>query len=155
MLKSIYLRPQIIYIQIKQVNILLMKKIIFSLSVIIGLAACGGGDTADTTETSGTAPKSMIEQSAANSPEGIALKSLMAQSDCAACHQIDAASIGPSYVDVANKYPNNDETIQYLADKILNGGSGVWGNVPMAAHPNMKHDEAETLAKDIMALKKS
>ena len=154
MIKSNYLRAQIIYIQIKQVNILLMKKIIFSLSVVIGFVACGGGNTANT-ENSGTTPKSMIEQSAANSPEGIALKSLMEQSDCAACHQIDAASIGPSYVDVANKYSNNDETIQYLADKILNGGSGVWGNIPMSAHPNMKHSEAEKLAKDIMALKKS
>lgn len=133
-----------------------MKKIVFSLSVMLALAACGGNDTAsNASEAAGTgAPTSMIEESAADSPEALALKNLMAKNDCATCHQIDAKLIGPSYVEVAKKYENTPENIKYLADKIKNGGSGVWGEVPMAAHPNMSMEEAETLAKDILALKK-
>ncbi len=131
-----------------------MKKLVFSLSIVLALAACGGNDTATTTTTEAEAPKSMVEESLTDSPEGIALKNLMAKSDCAACHQIDTKSIGPSYVDVSKKYDNTPETIKYLAEKIKNGGSGVWGQVPMTAHPDMKIEEAEALAKDIMALKK-
>lgn len=135
-----------------------MNKLLPIYISLFAFLSCGGSnetkntDTASTTTTT-SAPKSMIEQTASNSPEGIALQNLMNQNNCAACHLIDAQSIGPSYVDVAKKYDNNNETISYLSEKILKGGVGVWGQVPMTEHPDMTQAEAESLAKDIMALK--
>lgn len=136
---------------------MIMKKIIIPFLLFsVALIACGENKESKETATAGSetsAPKSMLEQSAADSPEGIALKNLMNQSNCGSCHQIDAKSIGPSYVEVAEKYDNNEETIAYLAEKIMKGGSGVWGEVPMTEHPDLTQAEAESLAKDIMALK--
>lgn len=79
---------------------------------------------------------------------------LIAKSDCIGCHKIDKKLIGPSYLDIASKYPNNDKNINYLAGKIIKGGSGVWGSIPMAAHASMKKEEAKTIAKYILSLKK-
>lgn len=79
---------------------------------------------------------------------------LIAKSDCVACHKIDKKLIGPSYIDIANKYADNDKNISYLSNKIIKGGSGVWGTIPMAAHAAMKKDEAKTIAKYILSLKK-
>ena len=79
---------------------------------------------------------------------------LIAKSDCVACHKIDKKLIGPSYLDIANKYADNEKNITYLSNKIIKGGSGVWGTIPMAAHASMKKDEAKTIAKYILSLKK-
>ena len=79
---------------------------------------------------------------------------LIAKSDCVACHKIDKKLIGPSYLDIANKYADNEKSISYLSNKIIKGGSGVWGTIPMAAHATMKKDEATTIAKYILSLKK-
>ena len=79
---------------------------------------------------------------------------LIAKSDCVACHKIDKKLIGPSYLDIANKYADNEKYITYLSNKIIKGGSGVWGTIPMAAHASMKKDEAKTIAKYILSLKK-
>ena len=49
---------------------------------------------------------------------------LIAKSDCVACHKIDKKLIGPSYIDIANKYAGNDKNISYLSNKIIKGGSG-------------------------------
>lgn len=79
---------------------------------------------------------------------------LIAKSDCIGCHKIDKKLIGPSYLDIANKYPSNDKNISYLSDKIIKGGSGVWGAIPMAAHSTIKKEDAKKMVKYILALKK-
>src|SRR5690606_7367708 len=68
-------------------------------------------------------------------------RSLMMASDCQSCHKIDEPSIGPSYKDVALRYRNQKDASSYLMQKIMKGGSGVWGEVAMAAHPDMKDAE--------------
>jgi cytochrome c len=78
---------------------------------------------------------------------------IIANSDCRTCHLIDEKNIGPAWRDVANKYADSANAIQYLSHKIINGGSGVWGQVPMAPHPNMSQEDAETLAKYVLLLK--
>jgi cytochrome c len=78
---------------------------------------------------------------------------LIAKLDCIGCHKLDKKLIGPSYLDIAKKYPDNDKTINYLSSKIIKGGSGVWGSIPMAAHSTLKKDEAKSIAKYIMSLK--
>ncbi|WP_299821267.1 c-type cytochrome [uncultured Pontibacter sp.] len=79
---------------------------------------------------------------------------LVALSDCLACHREDEKLVGPSYVDVANKYEANDKNIDYLAGKIIEGGSGVWGQIPMTPHPNISKEDAREMARYVMSLKK-
>ena len=57
---------------------------------------------------------------------------LMGKAGCAACHKVDAKSVGPAYKDVAKKYAGKPEMVATLAGKVRKGGSGVWGPVPMA-----------------------
>ncbi len=70
---------------------------------------------------------------------------------CTACHAVDKPIVGPAYKDVAAKYAGRADAVDYLANKIKNGGSGVWGNVPMPAHPALTDDELRSLAQWIAA----
>lgn len=79
-------------------------------------------------------------------------KRLMELSDCMACHSIDKKSIGPSYRDVAKKYQRERDVVSMLADKIINGGGGVWGEQAMSAHPQIKKDDAKEIVRYIMSL---
>jgi cytochrome c len=79
---------------------------------------------------------------------------LIAKLDCIGCHNKDKKIVGPSYSEIAKKYPNNTKSINYLTEKIMKGGSGVWGTVPMLAHPNLKKEEAKVIVKYILSLKK-
>lgn len=79
---------------------------------------------------------------------------LIAKSDCIGCHKLDKKLIGPSYLDIAKKYPFNEKNVAYLSGKIIKGGSGVWGTIPMAAHASLKKDDAKSMAKYILSLKK-
>lgn len=81
-----------------------------------------------------------------------AAKSLMAGSDCMTCHQVDRKSIGPMYIDVAKKYKDDPNAREYLADKIINGGSGVWGEVAMAAHPDLTKEQTAQMVEYILSL---
>lgn len=77
-------------------------------------------------------------------------RKLIDQSDCKSCHLENKKSIGPSYVQVAEKYKTDDKATDYLAEKIIKGGSGVWGNVAMAAHPQMSKNDASDIARYIL-----
>lgn len=79
---------------------------------------------------------------------------LIAKSDCVGCHKLDKKLIGPSYLDIAKKYPLNEKNIAYLSGKIIKGGSGVWGTIPMSAHASLKKNDANSMAKYILSLKK-
>ncbi|RTY84584.1 c-type cytochrome [Flavobacterium sp. ZB4P23] len=79
---------------------------------------------------------------------------LIAKSDCIGCHKLDKKLIGPSYLDIAKKYALNDKNVTYLSGKIIKGGSGVWGSIPMSAHASLKKNEANSMAKYILSLKK-
>lgn len=79
-------------------------------------------------------------------------KRLMDLSDCKACHDVVKKSIGPAYRDVAKKYKGQRDIESRLADKIINGGGGVWGEQAMSAHPQIKKEEAKEIVKYIMSL---
>lgn len=81
-------------------------------------------------------------------------KKLMDDSDCKACHLVDAKSIGPMYKAVAEKYKNDPNGVDYLAQKIIKGGSGVWGDIPMAAHPTFSIEQTSQIARYILSLSK-
>lgn len=70
--------------------------------------------------------------------------------NCMTCHQIDKKVVGPAYKDVAKKYTAKDEAM--LVDKVIKGGKGSWGAVPMP--PNkVTPEEASKLVKWILSQK--
>lgn len=79
-------------------------------------------------------------------------KQLIDDSDCMACHKKDQQSIGPTYLQVAAKYKGDNAAVENLANKIINGGSGVWGETAMAGHPQLSTDEASEMVKYILSL---
>jgi cytochrome c len=79
-------------------------------------------------------------------------RNLIEASDCKSCHQYDSTSVGPSYAAVAKKYPNNPENVSMLVSKIIKGGSGVWGDYGMSAHPQLSEADAKRMVDYIFSL---
>ena len=77
---------------------------------------------------------------------------LIEGSDCKACHNEKVKTVGPSYLSIAEKYPNNDATIALLGNKIKTGGNGVWGEAMMTAHPDLPDADAAMMASYILSL---
>jgi cytochrome c len=78
----------------------------------------------------------------------------LAQSkNCMACHAVDKKLVGPSYKDIAKKYGGQKDAVAKLAEKIIKGGSGAWGAVPMPANPQVTQADAQKLVTWIMAQK--
>ena len=73
--------------------------------------------------------------------------------NCLACHSVDKKVVGPAYKDVAAKYAGQKDAVDKLSAKILKGGSGVWGPVPMPANTQVNEAEARKLAAWVLGLK--
>jgi cytochrome c len=78
---------------------------------------------------------------------------LAQKKNCMACHAVDKKLIGPGYKEVAAKYAGQKDAADKLAQKIVKGGSGVWGQVPMPANPQVTEAEAKQLAAWVMSVK--
>ena len=78
---------------------------------------------------------------------------LAQKKNCMACHAIDKKVLGPAYKDVAAKYAGQKDAVDKLAQKVMKGGSGTWGAVPMPANPQVNEQEAATLAKWVLSQK--
>jgi len=78
---------------------------------------------------------------------------LAQKKSCLACHAVDKKLVGPAYKDVAAKYAGQKDAAAKLADKIQKGGSGVWGQVPMPANPQVNAEEAKQLAAWVLSIK--
>ena len=126
-----------------------MKLNILLLSAItITLAACGGSSS-DTADSSSTTAATATEVPAKTGGE-----LLIAKSDCVGCHQKENKLIGPAYIDIAAKYPSTEENINLLSSKVIKGGKGVWGTVPMTPHLKITEDDAKQMVTYILSLKK-
>lgn len=91
----------------------------------------------------------VIDSAAAGKNEGLAL---IEGADCLTCHKMDTKVVGPSYQDVANKYTEGD--LDMLANKIIEGGKGNWGEIPMTPHAGMSKENAKKMVEYILTLKK-
>ncbi len=96
-------------------------------------------------------PVAAAAESVAATPEEQG-KKLIEGTDCLSCHKVDAKLVGPSYEEVAAKYTEAD--IDMLAAKIIDGGKGNWGEIPMTPHSGMSKDNAKLMVKYILSLKK-
>lgn len=83
----------------------------------------------------------------------VASADLAKAKNCMSCHAVGAKLIGPSYKDVAAKYAGDAGAEERLTQKVLKGGSGAWGPVPMPANAQVSEAEAHTLVKWVLSLK--
>jgi len=133
-----------------------MKKLILTTALAsLAMISCSKN------ETVASAPEKesnvMLEEpavattAAAATPEEEG-KSLVEGTDCLSCHKVDSKLVGPSYQEVAAKYTDAD--IDMLAAKIIDGGKGNWGEIPMTPHSGLSQDNAKLMVKYILSLKK-
>ena len=73
--------------------------------------------------------------------------------NCMACHAVANKLVGPSYKDVAAKYEGQKGAEDKLVQKVIKGGAGVWGPVPMPANPQVSEAEARSLVKWVLTQK--
>ncbi len=125
-----------------------MKKYCFVLSLSLIGFACGNQTNSTETKDSAQTTTSIMDN-----PDYDKGLNLIAKSDCLTCHKLRDVSIGPAYGAVAAKYENTENNISMLADKIIAGGQGVWGQIPMAAHPQISKADAIAMVKYILLLK--
>jgi cytochrome c len=137
-----------------------MKKIFIIFSISVMVYACGNEDTsatkgADSTKATTPAPAAATPavKDVTENPDYLAGLELLPKSDCLTCHKVEEKLIGPAYRDVANKYTSDDKTIAMLVDKIIKGGAGVWGPVPMTPHPALSKEDATKMVKYVLLLK--
>ncbi|MCC2676234.1 MAG: putative cytochrome c-552 precursor [Ramlibacter sp.] len=83
----------------------------------------------------------------------LADQALAQAKNCMTCHAADRKLVGPGYKEVAQKYAGQKEAVDRLANKIIKGGAGVWGPVPMPANPQVSEAEAKKLAAWVLSLK--
>lgn len=137
------------------------KPLNLALLAVAGFTfACGGGEKAAETTAETAAPAAApaqeisLEDKYKDDPVYIKGLEKIKSSDCTSCHMVERKIVGPSYAEVAAKYENNDENVAMLAKKVIEGGVGVWGEVPMPPHPALSEDDAKDMVRYVLLLKK-
>ena len=134
-----------------------MKKvlvILFALSLSTWtIISCGKKEEAKTETEEGYSDYETAEAEKPSQEDLIAQgKTLVDASDCKTCHHATNKIIGPSHTDVAKKYEFTQSNVMLLAGKIISGGQGVWGEIPMTAHPDITKADAEKMAMYVLSL---
>ena len=80
-------------------------------------------------------------------------QALATAKNCMTCHAVDKKLVGPAYKEVATKYSGQKDAVDKLAAKIMKGGSGVYGPVPMPANTQVNDAEAKKLAAWVLSMK--
>jgi cytochrome c len=135
-----------------------MKKL-FVVIALVGfsswtLTSCGSKkEEAKQEEDDGYSDYETAEPAKASADDLIAQGSqLVDASDCKTCHHPTNKIVGPSHTEVAKKYEFTQANVAMLAGKIINGGAGVWGEVPMTAHSDLSKADAEKMAMYVLSL---
>ncbi len=126
-----------------------MKKYFILLAIVGIAAACGGNNKTEEKSATTAAPVSDLS----SNPDYVKGLELIGKSDCLTCHKVREKLIGPAYKDVAAKYESTEANISMLAGKIIKGGKGVWGEVPMTPHPTVSEADAKQMIKYVLLLK--
>lgn len=119
-----------------------------------GAAAPSGGPEAGATSESAPPAASGAAQEAGGAVQPVSEEqalALMKKHNCSSCHAVEKKLIGPSYREVAQKYQGDPAAEQQLIDKVVKGGSGVWGPVPMPPHPNVPREDVQAVVDWILA----
>ena len=80
-------------------------------------------------------------------------EALLTKNRCVACHDTTKNLLGPSYKAIAARHAAQKETmIEVLAQKIIAGGAGNWGVVPMVPNEHVSLEEARAMSRWILGL---
>ncbi len=134
----------------KQTFILMKIKPVFFLNILFAGVCFVITSTAVSAQTAKNKTTATVKLTATELEEG---KILISKSDCLACHKLDVKLIGPSYRDVAKKYPATEANYNLLIEKIIKGGAGVWGKMSMSPHTTLKVADAMKIVKYILSIK--
>lgn len=131
-----------------------MKKtlvlVAITLATICTTTHCGSKEKEAASTTASTTPEA---NAYTKEPDFIKGENIVLASDCATCHKPDGRINGPSYIEIADKYNADPKQIPMLANKIIKGGKGTWGEVLMTAHPTLSQEDAEAAVKYIYYFK--
>jgi cytochrome c len=139
----------------------MLKKTFLLIATSIAIVSCGGHTeqekASDTTKSESPVPA--MEKSDSSSSSAIVSiatstdkgAQLIIQNDCRNCHREREKLIGPSFTSIANKYTAKD--IDQLADKVIKGTSGSWGDAAMSPHPSLQQNDAKEIIAFILKMK--
>jgi cytochrome c len=114
-----------------------MKKIVVLAACFVLVYSCNSSGEKKTSSVPTETPKGL---------------EMITTLDCTTCHKITEKNIGPAYTDVAKKYENTEANVEELAHKVISGGSGRWGTVPMTPHA-ISMDSAKEMVRYILSLR--
>ncbi len=137
-----------------------MKRLLGIVVPLLVLAACGSNNGGNNKTASDSTPAPSEHQLGVDSASAGAEHTthpgyaIMLQQDCKTCHTPDKQSTGPSFMMIAARYDSTKAgTVEHLAKKVISGGSGSFGTVPMTPHPSLSQADAETLVKYVLSYK--
>jgi glucose/arabinose dehydrogenase/cytochrome c551/c552 len=84
--------------------------------------------------------------------QGLSTPEIFTASDCMVCHRVNERLVGPSFAEIAARYDATDDVIARMVNSIIAGGEGVWGDVPMTAHPDLTTQTAREMVLQILSL---
>ncbi len=117
------------------------------------MTSCGSKKEETKTEATEDDSEDLAEPKKESADDMIAQgQALVDGSDCKTCHHPTNKIIGPSHMDVAKKYDFTQANVTLLAGKIISGGSGVWGEIPMSPHGDITKSDAEKMAMYVLSL---
>ncbi|MFN4008267.1 MAG: c-type cytochrome [Chitinophagaceae bacterium] len=128
-----------------------MKLLSVTTTIATTMLAIACGSNNETKETTTASTSTVVDLS--SNPDYQKGLELISKSDCLTCHKIEEKLTGPAYKEIAQKYAGSDTAVAYLSKKIISGGSGVWGSIPMTPHPQVSQADAEAMAKYVLLLK--
>jgi cytochrome c len=158
----------------------MMKKTIFLVAMIAAIWSCNSNDSASNDATGNNGAGTGTGPGAASSPEnrpattgnsgtdqnattattgGVDVTKnpdyqkgmdLIGKSDCLGCHKVNEKLVGPAYQEVAAKYAGQKGADEMLAGKIIKGGAGNWGQIPMSPHPQLSKEDALAMARYVL-----
>ena len=78
-------------------------------------------------------------------------ETLVSDAMCYACHQMEAVSLGPPWQAIAARHAGNKDIMtDVLVGKVIRGGGGNWGNVPMVANQRVNEEDARTMVEWVL-----
>jgi len=134
-----------------------MKKLLVLIALVgiasVSMTSCGSKKEEVKEESDAYGEHETAEPAKESSTDLIAQGQVLVDgSDCKTCHHPVNKIIGPSHTDVAKKYDFTKANVGLLAGKIINGGAGVWGEIPMSPHADISMADAEKMAMYVLSL---